>query len=136
MLIALPKRQSFEAPAGRHKANLYEVKDHFDVKTYQAGQDQGRLVFRLNGLDTDPVEYLAGKNYNLSLAEGTELRYHLDSWLKGDYSPCLGENGMVDLKKLIGLPAELVLSHHRNSKYAKPFVRIDRICPPGTLGLD
>lgn len=136
MQLPLPKSQSFEAPAGPHRATLIEVKDHFDAKSYKTGQAQLRLVFRLDGLDHEPLEYLAGKNYIATLAEGSDLRHHLDSWLNGDYSSVLGADGNVDFDRLVNRQAEIILSHQRTSKYPKPYRRIDGIYPPGTLGLN
>ncbi len=79
------------------------------------------------------VSHRAGKKYEGVLEEGTPLYNDLFTLLKGDFAPITNEKGQLDLSRLVGMRADILLVHIRNAKHDTPFVHIAAIRPAGSL---
>jgi hypothetical protein len=123
MTVIIPYEPSFDVPEGRYRAVLTKV---IELKH----KDQVRLIFDLM---VPGKRYVAGKNYNISLENGTPLRHDLISWRGRDFTEEEIKNAQFDLNSMLGQQADLLLTHTRKDGYKKPFVGIAKILPPGTL---
>ena len=124
MKISIKKEPNYNAPEGAYRAYLSEV-------VHLADRKKVRLKFRLlypNGRD-----FVAAKNYDISLEKGSLLRLHLASWRGRDLSPEEINSCSFDLNLMIGEQADIVLTHFRNTGHTHPYVDIASIQPPGTL---
>ena len=77
--------------------------------------------------------FLAGKNYVDDLSSGTALRNDLFSWRGHDLTQGEIQAGAIDTNHFVGKLADIRIVHIENADFAKPFVSIKAIYPPGTL---
>lgn len=132
-MIEVPKERSFDVDPGQYRAVLKSVILLKDKKTKKGHQDNVRLVFDIKSAGKGCVQYCAGKNYEPSMALGSDLREDLKSWRGHDLTADELNVGAVDLEKLIGSEADLNIGNIENSGHSKPFVFIQEIRPAGTL---
>jgi len=131
MIINIPKAPSYNAPEGIYRAVLTEVIE-LQGKLCNCTKEV-RLKWKLIYPEHKRVEYFVGKNYCADDTNCTELVEDLRSWFGSAFDSIGGDDGKIDLEELIGQEADIVVSHIRNTKYEKPFVRVKAIHPPGTL---
>lgn len=131
MEIAIGRETSFDVPKGKYRAILRDVIQNRPNK-HGIGP-QVRLLFEIQAPDESDKDYLAGKNYEPTLAPGSSLRKDLASWRGRDLTDEEILSGTLDLRSMIGQPADLQIAHVQNIGFAKPFVRIKAIRPPGKL---
>jgi hypothetical protein len=134
MIATTSKNDKFDAPEGDYRGKLCRATT-VPNKTTAAGtgEDRIRLVFEIESPAHPGRRYLAGKNYEPSLAKDSKLREDLASWRGHDLMPREKANKAVDFEGMVGRPADLIIEHCYNNRYAKPFVSIKAIYPPGTL---
>ena len=130
MILEIPRSTTFECPEGRFAAVLTEVKDKFQSSMGES-QKQIRLVFEPKIPPVKHKTVLAGKNFLPSLAQGSELRTCLDTWMGEDFIPSQ-TGGRFELESLIGRECEIETVHIRDPKHKNPFVCIAGIYPPST----
>ena len=133
MIATTSKNDKFDAPEGDYRGKLCRATTVPNKTTAAGGEDRIRLVFEIETPKIPGRRYLAGKNYEPSLAKGSKLREDLASWRGHDLTPREKANKAVDFEGMVGRPADLVIEHCYNNRYAKPFVSIKAIYPPGTL---
>lgn len=131
MVIPISRESTFDVPAGKYRATLKEVIHLENRPTKRGLENQVRLLFELQTPEFTGKQYLAGKNYETSLGVGSALRKDLASWRGCDLTDEELRNGTFDLDCLIGRPADVQIAHVTNAGFAKPFVHIKGIRPPG-----
>ncbi len=92
-----------------------------------------KINFAVHVPESRSVSYRAGKKYEGVLEEGTPLYNDLHTWLKGDFSVIMNEKGDLDLRRLVGMRADLLLVHIPTRGHDTPFVNIAAIRPAGAL---
>ena len=128
MKIDIPKKVSFHAPEGAHRATLLSVGE--PKRGSDSCDNEVRLVWELQTVDRHWT-FHAGKTYCLD-DNSIELIADLESLLGEEMHLLQDESGQLDLDLLIGRQADLILVHINNSKHDKPYVYIKGVCPPGT----
>jgi hypothetical protein len=124
LIYDLPKQVSWHPEEGTWPGVCQAVLDM---------QDTVKINFTIHIPGSQTTEYRAGNKYEGVLEEGTLLYRDLWTWLKGDFSILRNEQGKLDLRRLVGIPADLVLTHIHNSSHATPYVHIATIRAAGTL---
>lgn len=133
MIIQIAREKSFDVPAGKYRATLKEVIQLENRRTKKGWQNQVRLLFELHVPGQAHFEYMAGKNYEPSLATGSELRKDLVSWRGCEFTKEEPAAGAVNLQNMIGKEADLLIRHVKNVGFEKPYVHIKSIQPAGKL---
>ena len=118
LIFDLPKQVSWHPEEGTWPGVCQAVLDM---------QDTVKINFTINIPGSQTTEYRAGNKYEGVFEEGTLLYRDLWTWLKGDFSIVRNEQGKLDLSRLVGTPADLVLTHIHNSSHATPYVHIATI---------
>lgn len=95
--------------------------------------DAVKINFAVHVPGSRSVSYRAGKKYEGVLEEGTPLYNDLHTWLKGDFSVITNEKGELDLRRLVGMRADILLVHIPTKGHETPFVHIAAIRPAETL---
>jgi hypothetical protein len=67
------------------------------------------------------------------LSPGTELRTFITNWLGDGVGLYLDDESNLDLSALIGLEADLCITHYQGSKHTTPFSSVAGAYIPGTL---
>ena len=92
---------------------------------------QVRFLFEVT---TDEGERMAGRTFCATFASGGELHLFLASWLGEDMPGFFDDDGEIDLDRLIGRKADLLITHGlHGSEYEYPVVYISGIYPEGTF---
>ena len=103
-------------------------------QTKRGPQEWVRLVFEVK-IDSMANQIpMAGRNLLLDLNAGSELRNFLEIWLGSDFFEAKS-NQDLDFDTLIGMKADITLSHYHGDSYEKPLVKIDNAFPAGSLKL-
>ena len=113
-------------PEGKYQADLTAV-HHLPSK------DKVRFVFEIINQHPKRGRYVAGKNYDISLAKGSQLREDLASWRGFDLTDQELEAGAVDFERFVGREADIAIRHITNDSHKDPFCHIAGIFPPGAL---
>lgn len=132
MELPIPRATTFECPEGVYRAVLHEVREHTTL-TKNAVEKKVRLIFEVKVSRPDRKLVLAGKNYSPSLAEGSELRNVIECWQGEEFLLTAGTK--LDLRTLVSCEADIMTRHCHSPNYAKPFVDVVGVAPPGTLTL-
>lgn len=127
--IPFPKTETFRSPMGKHAAILREAVKIDDKKNL--GNVMMRLIWELTNIKSDRFIYKVGKSYPLERGTSEELFADLESWL-GDSLETHKVDGVLRLKDLVGLKADLFLTHIHNPNYDAPYVHVKEILPEGT----
>jgi hypothetical protein len=126
-----PKQTCFDLPEGTYRAML--------IRLTCPRPSAIRFVFEIQAalsaefIFNPGIRYLAGRSFDRSLVEGSELREFLQSWKGHDITLQERLGGRLDLDQLIGQEADLSLTHIKNAGYATASVLISQICPPEQL---
>lgn len=126
MNINIPLENCFQVPEGNYKAVLTAV-------YHLASRDKLRFVFEIIDKHPKRGRYVAGKNYEISLAKGSQLREDLGSWRGHDITDAELDAGTIDFEKFIGGEADISIIHIANDSHSTPFCHIATIHPSGTL---
>lgn len=132
-VVEIPVETSFDVPEGRYRAKLQEVAKLENRQTRNGRSDLLRLIFELQSPPRARVQYLAGKNYELSLSRRSELRKDLKSWRGFDLTEEEVNRGKIDLESMVGQMADVRICHIQNPGYTRPYVCIKSIHPAGTF---
>jgi hypothetical protein len=126
MNINIPLENCFQVPEGNYKAVLTAIH-------HLAAKDKVRFVFEIIDKHPKRGRYVAGKNYDISLAKGSQLREDLASWRGHDITDEELDAGAVDFEKFIGREGDIQIRHVANESHKQPFCYIATIYPSGTL---
>jgi hypothetical protein len=128
LIIEISREDSFDCPAGMFAAKLDNVKLQRDWNGDEI-VEHVRLLFEVNVPQIKHKRILTGRNFD---PKSKHFRLFLESWLGKELYENLKDGGL-DLQEQVGKPADLLITHHTNRSYKKPFVSIEAIHPPGTL---
>ena len=127
MLINLSK-ETYLVPEGIYRATLIEFIDFTETDKKNADL---RFKWRINYPTVDGKVYLLGKNYKLD--NQSILFNDLQSWFPDGLHQFEAQPGQLDLAKLVGQQADIVVGHKLNDNHALPFVYIRSVHPSGKL---
>ena len=130
MKIKMNNHNIFMCPEGRFSAIL-EAAESPNKRINRPCAEQVRLRFRVTA--PDGAEYLVGKTYCADLGWGTEFYNDLEGWIDGNFEDYINEAGEIDLDMFLHKKADLVITHFKDGKHEKPFVKIAGIFPEGKL---
>jgi hypothetical protein len=130
MKLTLGTNDIFDCPEGKYRAILETVGEP-KKRIKKPCEKQVRLMYRVK--TKSGKEHLVGRTFCADLSYGSELYTFLESWLNGKFDPFLDDGGQVDLNLLAGKRADLLIQHHDDPGFDKPFVKITAIFPEGTL---
>ena len=122
MIIHIPPKDSYFAPAGTFPAVCSEAKEY--AKPIKGTVERFiRLIFVLKTNAPRGTRYKVAKNYPLK--DLSELYHDLETWL-GE-----GIRGKpLDLDRLQGEDAVVTVAHSHNEQFAEPFRFLTQILPP------
>ena len=83
MVIPVPPRDSFDIEPGRYRATCTEIRE-IEKQTRKGTQKNLRIVWELDIPTSENIRYLAGKNYEPTLAKDSTLRHDLRTWFGHD----------------------------------------------------
>jgi hypothetical protein len=122
---AINRSVSWDVDEGIYEGTFIEC-GHYSQQTRNGTVVYFRLVFQIDGLDSEYFEYRAQKRYSLKDGYPKDLPKDLERWSGRepfDQNPNLGWN------ELLGTKAKLVIKHRHDHGYRKPFVYIQKILP-------
>lgn len=115
------------APEGIHSALCVDVIDLGLVETAYGEKPKLRLVFELEAKMDDGRPFIQTKPFTASLHQKSTLNGFISKWRGRP----IGENETVDLDKLLGAQATLVISHvTAQDGSGKVFSSIDAVSKP------
>jgi hypothetical protein len=123
MLIPVEPIDSFDVEPGRYKATCTEIRE-IEKQTRKGAQKNLRLVWELDIPGADNVRYLAGKNYEPTLAKDSTLRNDLRSWFGHDIK---ARN--FDTATLKGKEAVITVQDIENEGHANPYHWVAKVEP-------
>lgn len=128
MTLTIEPAKRWDAPEGTFDATFYEIKEVNDKRT---NKRMFRMVWQIEDF-TSPSEIMcAARNFEPTLACGSELRKALVSWLGEELMGQYIKSGQFDFDLLKERKARLEIVHLHNESYPRPFVMIESILPPG-----
>lgn len=115
------------APEGIHSALCVDVIDLGLVETAYGEKPKVRLVFELDAKMEDKRPFIQTKSFTASLHQKSTLNGFISKWRGRPIT----ENETVDLDKLLGAQATLVISHvQAQDGSGKVFSSIDAVSKP------
>ena len=125
--IQIPKAESFDLPEGTFKATIDDIRYTTKQKAKGAA-DWLRFVFRVDVPGINRFAAKAGRNFEINLHPGSDLRNFLTSLLGDKFFTDWAEE-VFEFESLIGMGCEIDLVHRQGKTYAKPFVMVANIRP-------
>ena len=123
MLIPVPPKDSYDVEPGRYKATCTEIRE-IEKQTRKGTQKNLRLVWELHIPGAENVRYLAGKNYEPTLAKDSTLRNDLRSWFGNDINA-----RQFDTATLKGKEAIITVQDIENEGWANPYHHVAKVEP-------
>jgi hypothetical protein len=123
MLIPVESRDSFDVEPGRYRATCTEVRE-IEKQTRKGTQKLLRLIWELQSPGSENTRYLAGKNYEPTLAKDSVLRNDLRSWFGHDINA-----RQFDTATLKGKNAILTVQDIENEGWANPYHHVAKVEP-------
>jgi hypothetical protein len=123
MLLSVEPRDSFDVEPGRYRAACTDIRE-IENQTREGTQKFLRIIWELDTCDTQNVRYLAGKNYEPTLAKDSTLRNDLITWFGHDINA-----RSFDTASLKGKEAIITIQRIENEGRDKPFCWVSRVEP-------
>jgi len=123
----IPAVKTFDLPAGLYKATLTQCRP--TTKQSKKGpQEWVRLVFEVTIPGMPDQIPCAGRNFQLDLNPGSDLRNFLEVWLGEEFFKA-NSNKELDFDTLLGREGDICLSHYQGDEFEKPLVVIENVFP-------
>lgn len=129
----IPAVKTFDLPAGLFNATLTQYKP-MTRQTKRGPQEWVRLLFEVQVPEMANQIPCAGRNFQVDLNPGSDLRNFLEVWLGDDFFKAKS-NQEFNFDTLIGKEGDIQLSHYLGDDNDKPFVSIDNVFPKGSQRL-
>ena len=123
----IPAMKTFDLPAGFYEAELTSYKPTIK-QTKKGPQKWVRLLFDVKIPEMANQIPCAGRNFQLDLNSGSDLRNFLEVWLGSEFFKARS-NQELNFDTLIGLKGDICLSHFKGDEYEKPLVVVDNVFP-------
>jgi len=123
MVIPVPPRDSFDIEPGRYRATCTEIRE-IEKQTRKGTQKNLRIVWELDIPTSENIRYLAGKNYEPTLAKDSTLRHDLRTWFGHDINA-----RQFDTATLKGKEAILTVQDIENEGWANPYHHVAKVEP-------
>jgi hypothetical protein len=133
MEITIPLERTFHCPEGTFKAVFKGARTQRRFKD-ERFEENIRLTFEVEVPSIRNKIVTVARNFPPSMAQGTQLRSMLESWLGREF---FQENAgkKINLDDHIDKEAEIVVEHCRNEHFSNPYCNLAGIFPPGTMPL-
>ena len=124
----VPREISFELPEGQFDAIITGVKP-FVKQAAKKTQNWVRFLFTVEVPGMENFDCMAGRNFNLNLKSGSDLRNWLTGLLGKEFFK--SKSGTkINLEALTGLKCVVELKHvYGKGDYDKPLVVVETITP-------
>jgi hypothetical protein len=133
--VILDKEITFDLPQGGYAAKLSGIKP-FNKQSGRGKQDWIRLLFDVSVPGMEALNCRAGRNFMLSLKQGSDLRNFLTPLLGPDFFKKNSAKS-IDLEKTaVGMDGVVTLSHFVGEGYDKPMVMVETFEPVKVEGKD
>jgi hypothetical protein len=133
--VILDKEITFDLPQGDYAAKLSGIKP-FVKQAGKGKQDWVRLLFDVSVPGMQELDCRAGRNFLLSLRQGSDLRNFLTPLLGPDFFKKNSAKS-IDLEKtVVGMDGVVTLSHFIGEGYEKPMVMVESFEPAKMEGKD
>jgi hypothetical protein len=129
MLLMVEPKESYDVEPGCYAAVCIDARE-LDKRTPEGVKRYLRIVWQIKQSSEKNARYLVGKNYEPSLAKGTELRDDLENWL-GPF-----DVRQFDTDSLKGKSAMVTIRHIHNEGRPKPFCFVSKVEPLQTNNPD
>jgi hypothetical protein len=123
----IPPVTTFDLPEGLYHATLTQYRP-MTKQTKKGPQEWVRLLFEVQIPEMANQIPCAGRNFQLDLNAGSDLRNFLEVWLGSDFFK-EKSNQELNFDTLMGKGADVKLSHYLGGDYEKPLVIIDNAFP-------
>ena len=78
-------------------------------------------------------EFIVYGKFCADASWNSELHDFMQTWLGDKLERYVDDDGGIDFDLLMNKEADLVIQHHQEEGYSRPFVKIAGAFPPGTL---
>jgi hypothetical protein len=129
----IPAVKTFDIPAGTYRAVLAQCKP-MTKQSKKGPQEWVRLLYKVKVPEMADQIPCAGRNFQLDLNPGSDLRNFLEVWLGSDFFKAKS-NQDLDFDTLVGKEGDISLSHYQGDQFEKPLVIIDNAFPANTQHL-
>jgi hypothetical protein len=123
MLIPVEPTESYHVEPGRYRAKCTEVRE-VEKQTRKGTQKRLRIVWELDIPSSENILYLAGKNYEPTLAKESILRNDMRTWFGHDINV-----RQFDTTTLKGKGAILTVQDIENEGWAEPYHHVAKVEP-------
>jgi len=128
--IQFPKEQAFQewqnVPEGHHRAIL----DKFGPRQSSTGKAGYRLTWCTRDPETNEKQFAANNYYG----NGVDLLIKsIQLWLGDELQNHLDENNCLNPDDLLGLEADIEVTHIKTAGYDRPLCIAKKFAAPGTL---
>jgi hypothetical protein len=123
MLIPVEPTESYDVEPGRYRAKCIDVRDK-NIPTRKGTVKGQRIVWELDIPSSENIRYLAGKNYEPTLAKDSVLRNDLRSWFAHDINA-----RQFDTATLKGKDAIITVQDIQNEGWDKPYHWVAKVEP-------
>ena len=131
MELEIPLERTFHCPEGSFRATFKGARTHHRFRDGKI-EELIRLTFEVDVPSIRNKTVTVARNFPPSMAQGTQLRSMLESWLGGEFfQQNAGKN--INLDDQMDRPAEIMVEHCRNEHFEDPYCNLIGIYAPGTL---
>ena len=123
MILSVEPRETFDVEPGRYKAKCTDIRE-IEKPTRKGLQKFLRLIWELDTCGAQNVRYLAGKNYEPTLAKDSTLRNDLITWFGHDIN---ARN--FDTATLKGKEAIITVQNIENEGWDNPYHWVAKVEP-------
>ncbi len=123
----IPAVKTFDIPAGSYQAVLTQCRP-MTKQSKKGPQEWVRLIYEVKVPEMADQIPCAGRNFQLDLNPGSDLRNFLEVWLGSDFFKAKS-NQNLDFDTLVGREGDIYLSHYQGEEFERPLVIIDNVFP-------
>jgi hypothetical protein len=123
MLLSVEPRDSFDVEPGRYRATCTDIRE-IEKQTRKGTQKFLRIIWELDTCGRENVRYLAGKNYEPTLAKDSAFRNDLITWFGHDIN---ARN--FDTATLKGKEAIVTVQNIENEGWDHPYHWVAKVEP-------
>ena len=133
MEFEVEKETTFHCPKGKFRAVFKGIRSDTKFKDGQL-QESARITLEAKVPSMRDKTVLVARSFEPTMAPGSALREMLESWLGKEYF-AQRAGTKINLDDQIDQEADIVVQHHHNTGYRKPYCHLLVMLPPGTLTL-
>ena len=133
MEFEVEKETTFHCPKGKFRAVFKGIRSDTKFKDGQL-QESARITLEAKVPSMRDKTVLVARSFEPTMAPGSALREMLESWQGKEYF-ARKAGTKINLNDQIDQEVDIVVQHHHNPGYRKPYCRRLVMLPPGSLTL-